>query len=123
MSERHIRGSRMGAQSLQTEDGVKPADRQHQSYSCQSCGSVFEIVLAAEAEAPDSWECKRCGRAATLGESAGVELMDVPVGSLRHRERTGRTHWEMLRERRTIPELEVLLEERLTYLRSKRGEI
>ena len=33
-----------------------------------------------------------------------------------------RTHWDMLLERRSIPELEELLEERLTLLRASRGE-
>ena len=33
-----------------------------------------------------------------------------------------RTHWDMLLERRSIPELEELLEERLTLLRVSRGE-
>ena len=33
-----------------------------------------------------------------------------------------RTHWDMLLERRSIPELEELLEERLTLLRESRGE-
>ena len=33
-----------------------------------------------------------------------------------------RTHWDMLLERRSIPELEELLEERLALLRAKRGE-
>jgi hypothetical protein len=31
-----------------------------------------------------------------------------------------RTHWDMLRERRSIPELEDLLEERLVLLRAGR---
>ena len=33
-----------------------------------------------------------------------------------------RTHWDMLLERRTIAELEELLEERLQYLRDRRGK-
>ena len=32
-----------------------------------------------------------------------------------------RTHWDMLLERRSIPELEELLEERLTLLRASRA--
>jgi len=32
-----------------------------------------------------------------------------------------RTHWDMLLERRTVPELEELLEERLSLLRARRG--
>jgi len=38
-------------------------------------------------------------------------------------EREGvRTHWDMLLERRSIPELEELLKERLALLRASRGE-
>jgi hypothetical protein len=33
-----------------------------------------------------------------------------------------RSHWDMLLERRTRAELEELLEERLAYLRARRGE-
>ena len=36
--------------------------------------------------------------------------------------KTPRSHWDMLLERRSIPELEELLEERLTLLRESRGE-
>jgi len=32
-----------------------------------------------------------------------------------------RSHWDMLLERRTLPELEELLEERLAYVRARRG--
>jgi hypothetical protein len=33
-----------------------------------------------------------------------------------------RSHWDMLLERRTRAELEELLEERLSYLRARRGQ-
>jgi hypothetical protein len=36
--------------------------------------------------------------------------------------KTPRSHWDMLLERRTRAELEELLEERLTYLRARRGQ-
>jgi hypothetical protein len=36
-------------------------------------------------------------------------------------DKTPRSHWDMLLERRTLPELEELLEERLAYVRARRG--
>ncbi|HXF03396.1 MAG TPA: RNA polymerase-binding protein RbpA, partial [Arthrobacter sp.] len=33
-----------------------------------------------------------------------------------------RTHWDMLLERRSVEELEQILEDRLTKLRERRGE-
>jgi hypothetical protein len=37
-------------------------------------------------------------------------------------EKHQRTHWDMLLERRTIADLEILLEERLALLHAQRGE-
>jgi hypothetical protein len=42
-----------------------------------------------------------------------------PVNS---NEKAVRTHWDMLLERRSLPELEQILEDRLTILRERRGE-
>ena len=62
------------------------------------------------------WECKYCSQVAT-------RLVDsVPVVVDHSDEKVARSHWDMLLERRTIPELEELLEERLTYLRARRGQ-
>jgi hypothetical protein len=44
-----------------------------------------------------------------------------PVEIDRSGEKVARTHWDMLLERRTRAELEELLEERLQYLRARRG--
>jgi hypothetical protein len=61
---------------------------------------------------PPTWEC-RCGEAALLQGGEAPELKPV---------KPARTHWDMLLERRSIPELEELLEERLALLRTSRGE-
>lgn len=74
------------------------------------------MVFAAEAEAPETWECRSCGDAATL-------MVDSkPVVVARGEDKAPRTHWDMLLERRSRAELEELLEERLAYLRARRGE-
>ena len=116
MADRSLRGMRLGAQSLQSEEGVVYSPRSRYNYLCAQCGKETEVVFSAEAEAPETWECKHCGHEATL------LVGDEPVVVDRSDSKTPRSHWDMLLERRTRAELEELLEERLTYLRARRGE-
>ena len=111
MSDRSLRGARLGGASLQDDHGVELAPRQQIAFSCPQEHS-FSIPMAEEADVPDSWECARCGqRAQRVDVTDPVLKADKPV----------RTHWDMLRERRSMSELEELLEERLQLLRG--GEI
>jgi hypothetical protein len=109
MSDRSMRGTRLGAQSLESDTGVQPAARQNVTYHCPN-GHSFVVPLSVEAEVPALWEC-RCGSQAR-GEN--TELPEAKPT------KPARTHWDMLMERRTTAELEVLLEERLELLRSGR---
>ena len=67
MSDRSMRGTRLGAQSLESETGIQPAARQDVTYHCPN-GHTLVVPLAAEAEVPPVWEC-RCG-AQALREDA-----------------------------------------------------
>jgi len=116
MADRSLRGMRLGAQSLQSEEGVSFSPRATHTYLCPECGRETTLVFAAEADAPEAWECRYCGHEAVL------LVGDVPVEIDRSDVKTPRSHWDMLLERRTIPELEELLEERLQYLRARRGQ-
>lgn len=73
------------------------------------------MTFAADAEVPEAWECRTCGAEALLRIGEGTATVDHSG------DKAARTHWDMLLERRTIPELEELLEERLTYIRERRG--
>ena len=116
MADRSFRGMRIGAQSLQSEDGVVFADRADYTYRCATCGRETVMTFSTEAELPEAWECRTAVHAAIL-------LVDSkPVEIDRSGEKVARTHWDMLLERRTRAELEELLEERLTYLRARRGQ-
>ncbi|BDZ66367.1 RNA polymerase-binding protein RbpA [Agromyces mangrovi Wang et al. 2018] len=116
MADRSLRGMRLGAQSLQSEEGVVFAERAEYTYLCDDCNRETVMVFSTEAEIPETWECRNCAHQATL-------LVDSkPVEVDRSAEKTGRTHWDMLLERRTRAELEELLEERLAVLRARRGE-
>lgn len=115
MADRTLRGMRLGSQSMQSEEGVEFASRQRAQYQT-SDGETFEVVFAADAELPDTWESPKSGREGILLAPDGT-----PVELVQGETKAARTHWDMLLERRSISELEELLEERLQLLRQRRG--
>ena len=115
MADRSLRGIRLGAQSLQSEEGVVFMERRETTYKCETCGNITSLMFAADAEPPQTWECRTCGAEAVLrvdGETITPDATD---------EKVARTHWDMLLERRSRAELEELLEERLAFIRARRG--
>lgn len=115
MADRSLRGIRLGAQSLQSEEGVVFMERRETTYSCGVCDNVTTLMFAADAEAPLLWECRTCGAEARL------QIDGKLVGGNDDEAKPARTHWDMLLERRSVEELEELLQERLAYLRERRG--
>ena len=109
MADRVLRGSRMGAVSYETDRDHDLAPRQVVKYQTPD-GEVFDVPFADDAEIPTEWLCKN-GQVGILMEGEGMEAKPA---------KPPRTHWDMLRERREIDELEVLLEERLQILRKRR---
>ncbi len=107
---------RLGAQSLQSEEGVTFSPRRRSTYQLDD-GSTFDVTFSADAEVPAQWESPKSGREGRLlGENGKpVPLDETDV-------RVPRTHWDMLLERRTRAELQELLDERLTFLRARRGK-
>ena len=108
MVERSLRGMKIGANSLESDQGVAFVPRHDEKYVCER-GHEFLVTLAEEAEAPTTWECK-CGSEAHL-VSVAAPAEEKPVKPVR-------THWDMLCERRSEKELQALLDERLELLRS-----
>ncbi len=111
MADRTLRGSRMVSFSMETSENVVPSERQIVVYVCPQEHRI-ELPFSIEAEIPPTWEC-RCGGEALLLDGKMPDRKPV---------KPPRTHWDMLLERRSIPELEELLEERLEVLRASRGE-
>ena len=109
MADRVLRGSRMGAVSYETDRDHDLAPRQMVKYRTED-GDVFEVPFADEAEIPEEWLCKN-GKWGTLVEGEGVESKPT---------KPPRTYWDMLLERRSIDELEELLQQRIENLRSRR---
>lgn len=109
MADRVLRGSRLGAVSYETDRDHDLAPRRNVRYRTES-GEIFLVPFADEAEIPATWICKN-GQEGRLVDGEGVEEKAA---------KPQRTHWDMLRERRSLEELEVLLEERLEALRKRR---
>jgi ribosomal protein L37AE/L43A len=111
MSERVLRGSRLGSVSYETErTGDEVAPRQDVAYVCPQ-GHRTVMPFSVEAEVPGLWECRTCG--ATAERIGGPEPERKPK---KHQ----RTHWDMLLERRTFDDLEEVLAERLAVLHEHR---
>jgi hypothetical protein len=116
MADRSLRGMRLGTQSLQSEEGVEFSPRKKSVYRTPD-GNTFEVVFSAEADIPEVWESPKSGQEGVLLDAAGVAVESDQVEL-----KAPRSHWDMLLERRTRAELEELLQERLEFLRARRGE-
>ena len=116
MADRSLRGMRLGTQSLQSEEGVEFSPRKRSVYRTAT-GTTFEVVFAADAEIPQTWESPKSGDEGFLLDADGEPVEQVVVEA-----KIPRSHWDMLLERRTRDELEELLQERLDYLRARRGQ-
>jgi len=111
MADRTLRGSRLGQTTFEAMLDSEPAPRQVVSYECVH-GHRIEVPFSVEADVPSTWECPRCSTdALRSGHTAPVVTDTKPA----------RTHWDMLLERRSVDELQELLDERLRLLRA--GEI
>lgn len=104
MSDRSLRGMRLGSQSMESESGVEPAPRQRVEYRTPEGESVF-VTFATEAEVPPVWHTK-------TGQEAIIVNGEKPVNP---NEKHQRTHWDMLLERRTTEQLEEILAQRLKF--------
>jgi len=109
-ADHRMRGSRLGSVSYETDRNDNLAPRQIARYRTEN-GGEFEVPFADDAEIPHTWGCRNGmeGRLIEAGEPVEPKKVKVP-----------RTHWDMLRERRSIEELEKLLKERLEIIQSGR---
>lgn len=116
-----IVGTRLGAHSYENGDGPSTAKVRRASYRCLADSAhVTEVPFSAEAtELPVVWHCTECrGVAVADGVDAETALAALANGATRNgKPVSGKTPWQHVRERRTLPELEVILAERLAILR------
>ncbi|GAA1227506.1 RNA polymerase-binding protein RbpA [Prauserella halophila] len=113
MADRVLRGSRMGAVSYETDRNHDLAPRRSVRYACPK-GHEFEVPFSDDAEIPPTWECRLHGSESDIIEGGQTAPKEA---------KPPRTHWDMLLERRSVPELEELLNERLEELKARRGRV
>lgn len=113
MSDRVLRGTRLGSVSYESDRHTEFAPRLRTAYDCPN-GHATEVPFAAEADIPSSWECRVCGVTALLRDGAQPE---------EKKGKPARTHWDMLLERRSTAELEEVLAERLAVLHDHQGKV
>jgi len=113
MSDRVLRGSRLGSVSYESDRHTEFAPRALTAYDCAH-GHETTVPFAAEADIPPTWECRVCGAEALRRD---VEQPEAKAT------KPARTHWDMLLERRTIAELEEVLAERLAALHEQQGAV
>ena len=112
MGERMLRGSRLGAVSYESDRNTELAPRQTREYLCAR-GHQFEVpVRRRRRGARSTWECKFDGTVARLVDGNEPEQKKA---------KPPRTHWDMLLERRSMAELDDILNERLEEVRARRG--
>jgi rubredoxin len=106
MGERVLRGSRLGTTSYESDRNTDLAPRREVVYDCPS-GHETRMTMASDADIPATWECRSCGVTALQRDG------EAPEG---REPKHARTHWDMLLERRSVSELEDVLNERLAEL-------
>lgn len=110
MADRVLRGSRLGSTSYEADRNHDLAPRRTATYRCPR-DHEFTVPMADDAEVPAVWDCRMHGLSSSLIDGS------VPEGKV---VKPPRTHWDMLLERRSIEELEEILNERLSELKSRR---
>lgn len=113
MNSEPVRGSRLGSVSNETIEGVTLSPRQTISYICPN-EHVSDLIFAAEVEIPELWDCKKCG------QSAKREGLKIEAAVVESEPKIVRTHFDLLLERRSRDELEVILQEALADLKERK---
>ena len=103
-----VRTSGLGSKSVENDRDVALSPRRQLGFDCLEHHG-FSIVFSNEAQLPTAWECPICWVSSVRSDGVVAEAKDVkPI----------RTHWDRLRERRSLADLEELLSERLALLKS-----
>jgi hypothetical protein len=96
---------------MRPDERSEPAPRQEVTYFC-AAGHASDIKFAADAPAPETWDCPRCGQPAGRNQAA-------PPGPMRSE--PYKSHLAYVKERRSDEEAEKILAEALAKVRQRRG--
>ncbi len=105
-----IRGSRVGSSPMRPDERSEPAPRRSVTYYC-AVGHDVVVQFAADAPAPETWDCPRCGF------PAGQDQANPPAPP---KVEPYKTHLAYVKERRSDADGAAILEEALNRLRASR---
>ncbi len=120
MSDKRLRGTRLGSISSETEEGVEFVERQNVTFRTED-GEEFTVTFMAGVELPYDWRSPRTSHIGRRLDAKGKPIEGDDPNAPAPAAPTV-THWEQLMKRRTIQELEVILEDRITEMRAS-GEL
>ena len=105
-----IRGSRVGAGPMGEAERGEAAPRQAVTYYCSHDHRAV-VQFAVDAQAPDQWDCPKCGLPASRDQENPPPAPKIEPY---------KTHLAYVKERRSDAEAEDILDEALELLRSRR---
>ena len=116
MSEKRLRGTRLGAMSFESEEGVEFVSTQSVTFRTDD-GEEFQVTFMEGVELPFNWISPRTSKSGRRLHAKGKPADGVAPNAPTPPAPTV-THWEQLMKRRTIEELEVILAERREEMRA-----
>ena len=116
MSEKRLRGTRLGAISFETEEGVDFVATQIVTFRTED-GDEFQVTFMDGIDLPFEWTSPHTGKTGRRLDAKGKPVQGVDPNAPTPPAPTV-THWEQLLKRRTIEELEVILAERRAEMRA-----
>jgi hypothetical protein len=115
MSNKRMQGTRLGSISSESEEGVDFVDRQNVTFRTED-GEEFVVTFMTGVELPYDWRSPRSSNIGRRLDSKGKPIQGDDPNAPAPAAPTV-THWEQLMKRRTIEELEVILQERIIAMR------
>lgn len=116
MSEKRLRGTRLGAMSFESEEGVEFVSTQSVTFRTDD-GEEFQVTFMEGVDLPFNWISPRTSKSGRRLDAKGKPIEGIDPNAPTPPAPTV-THWEQLMKRRTIEELEVILAERREEMRA-----
>ena len=111
MSNKQLRGTRLGSISHESEEGVDFVETQTVTFRAED-GEEFTVTFMTGVELPYDWKSPRTSKIGRRLDDKGKPIVGNDPNAPAPLPPTV-THWEQLMKRRTLEELEIILADRI----------
>jgi hypothetical protein len=111
MSNKQLRGTRLGSISHESEEGVDFVETQTVTFRAED-GEEFTVNFMTGVELPYDWKSPRTSKIGRRLDGKGKPIVGKDPNAPAPLPPTV-THWEQLMKRRTLEELEIILADRI----------